>query len=116
MYNSKEQDHQKRRDQEGSYSLYNYLYQYLLSNYEPENLGSSYACEATENLLLKEGIAYNSKGGNQMSNEKVRQTARQAITNFCNNNGKHGNTSKQFGKGQSNSVKTIASALEDLRW
>lgn len=111
MYGTKEQDHQKRRDQEGSYSLYNYLYHYLLDNFEPSSIP-----EGTEDLLVKEGIAYNRKGGKQMTDEEVRKDAKKAVTNFKVNDGKRGDTAHNFGKKQANSYETISSSLADLRW
>jgi hypothetical protein len=115
-YATKQIDHEKRKNQEGSYSLYNYLYHYLLDNYEPETLESSYACEATENLLTKEGIAYARKAGNNTDESFVRSQARQAITNFVNNKGAHGDTGTNFGKCYDNSFDTVKRSIQDLRW
>lgn len=116
MYATKEQDHEKRKNAEGSYSLYNYLYHYLLDNYEPKNLESSYACEATENLLTKEGIAYARKTNNNVDKEFIRGQARNAIVNFCKNKGEHGDTANNLGKRQDNSFKNIVRSMQDLRW
>lgn len=116
MYATRQQDHEKRKNQEGSYSLYNYLYHYLLDNYEPENLESSYACEATENLLTKEGIAYARRANNNTDEKFVRSQAKEAIANFCNNDGKHGDTANNFGKQYNSSFDTVKNALSDLRW
>lgn len=116
MYQTKEQDHQKRAAQEGSYSLYNYLYHYLLDNYEPSQLESSYAAEATEHLLVKEGIAYARKANNNTDPQYVKQVARNAITNFCHNDGKRGDTADNMGKAQDSSFDTIKQSVQDLRW
>lgn len=115
-YASKEQDHQKRRDQEGSYSLYNYMYRYLMDNFEPEQLGDSAAAESAENLLVKEGKAYSIKGGKNVGEDFLRGQARKAVASFCLNNGEHGDTAGNFGKAQSNSFDNVKRAVSDLRW
>ena len=115
-YANQKQDHEKRKNQEGSYSVYNHMYEYLLSNYEPENLESSYTSEAAENILIKIGIAYAKKGGNTTDYNTMKQNARQAIANFVNNNGKHGDTADMFGKAQNNSINSIKQSLQDLKW
>lgn len=115
-YKNKEQDHQKRKDQEGSYSLYNHLYNWLLNNYEPEQLESSYACEAAENLLVDEGKAYCLKGKGKYDESFVRGQARKAIAAFCSNDGEHGDTAGNLGNMQDNSFENIKRTISDLRW
>ncbi len=118
MYKNKEQDHEKRKNQEGSYSVYNYMYRYLMNNHEPKQLGSkpSLALESLENTLVKVGKEYLIKGGNKINDAELKQYARGAITNFINNNGEHGDTANNLGKVQENSLDTIKSTLKDLRW
>lgn len=116
MYNNKQQDHEKRKNQEGSYSLYNYLYHYLLDNFEPENLRSITTRNSVVNLLIKEGKAYCIKGGRQINDSEIKDNVNAAIKNFCLNNGKHGDTAKNLGKQQDNSFNTIKETISDLRW
>lgn len=116
MYKTKEIDHEKRKNQEGSYSLYNHLYHFLLDNFEPQNLDASIAAEAAEKELIKEGKAYCIKGGNAINETELKGAARQAICNFCNNDGSHGDTANNLGKMQSNSFENIKNTISDLRW
>ena len=116
MYNSKKQDHEKRKNQEGSYSVYNYMYHYLLDNFEPSQLEASIACESAERKLVDIGKEYCIKGGNKINEQELVQHARQAITNFCNNDGQHGDTGDNLGKRYDNSFNTIKQSLSDLRW
>lgn len=118
MYKNKQQDHEKRKDQEGSYSVYNYMYRYLMDNYEPEQLDNkpSIALESLEKQLAAEGLDYSLKGGNKITKEELLQHARSAISNFINNKGEHGDTANNLGKGQENSINSIARNLKDLRW
>lgn len=111
MYSTKEQDHEKRRDQEGSYSLYNFVYHYLLDNFEPTmDLGPAHE------LLFREAKAYCIKGGKQVNDDSIRATVKQAIQSFKTNNGKHGDTSHNLGKCQDNQFETIKQSIADLRW
>ena len=118
MYKNKEQDHEKRKNQEGSYSVYNYIYRYLMDNYEPKQLDSkpSIVLESLENELVNIGKEYIIKGGNKINETELKQYARNAITNFINNNGKHGDTANNLGKQQDNSFNTIKKSLMDLKW
>lgn len=113
---SKEQRYQDMKDHNGMYSLYNYMYHYLLDNFEPENLESSFACENAEHLLVKEGKGYNAAGNITMSDSDITQTARKAIRNFCTNNGEKGDPGNNMGKNHSSTFDNIKSALEDHRW
>jgi hypothetical protein len=114
-YLTKEQDYDKRKNREGSYSVYNFMYHYLLSNYEPENLESSFACEAAEFQLVNEGKKYLLKAGIKFNENELKQTARTAITNFCDNDGKHGDSAGNFGHAQENQFKNIKKTISDLR-
>lgn len=110
-YKDKQRDHEKRKNQEGSYSLYNYIYHYLMDNFEPGQV-----TDATHQLLYREAKAYCLKGGKQVSDKEIKSSIEQAISNFNSNNGEHGDTANNLGKAQSNSLNTIKSALSDLRW
>ena len=118
MYKNKEQDHEKRKNQEGSYSVYNEMYRYLMKEYEPKQLDNmpSVALESLEKQLAVIGEEYSLKGGKKIDPKELRHFASGAITNFINNNGEHGDTADRFGKKQENSINTIAKSLCDLRW
>ena len=118
MYATKEQDHEKRKNQEGSYSVYNYMYRYLMNNYEPKQLDSksSIALESLENKLVKIGKEYLIKGGNKIDESELKHYASGAITNFIDNDDKHGDTANNLGKQQDNSFNTIKKSLMDLKW
>lgn len=103
-------------NQNGKYSVYNYLYHFLLDNYEPENLTDPTARQNAKGLLMKEGVAYARKGEGDNSYDTINQAAEEAINNFINNGGKHGDTADNLGKAQSNSFKTIKNTIQDLRW
>ena len=115
-YATKEQDHEKRKNQEGSYSVYNYMYRYLMDNYEPKQLDAmpSMALESLEKQLATVGEEYALKGGSKVDN--IVGIARGAITNFINNNGEHGDTAHNLGKNHKNSIENIARSMKDLRW
>ena len=117
-YANKIEDHQKRRDQEGSYSVYNYIYRYLMDNYEPSQLDSmpSMALESLERKLMDVGKEYQVKGKGKFDEDTLRQCASDAITNFINNNGEHGDTAHNLGKMQDNSFETVKQSISDLRW
>lgn len=111
-YANKKIDHEKRKNQEGSYSLYNHLYHYLLDNYESDH-------NFTDNdkvVLVREGIAYNQKGGQLIDENEIRSTVDDAIEEFKYNKGEHGDTAQNLGKAQSNSFDTIKRSIADLRW
>lgn len=117
-YTTKQQDHEKRKNQEGSYSVYNHMYRYLMANYDPVQLDSkpSIVLESVEKQLVMEGIEYNLEGGVKMDKDELRHLASDAITNFINNDGQRGDTAKNLGKRQENSFKNIARSISDLRW
>lgn len=117
-YATKEIDHEKRRNGEGSYSPYNYMYHYLMDNYEPEQLNNkpSMALESLERKLLAIGKEYCLKIGVKMDDKALASYASGAITNFINNDSEHGDTANNLGKRQENSFNTIKAAISDLRW
>jgi hypothetical protein len=109
-YANKEQDHEKRKNQEGTYSPYGHIYQYLLSNYEP---GYAFT-DADKSLMLDEYVRYCEQGGSDMTHAK--QDIKDAIANFTSNNREHGDTAQNLGNRHENSIKSIASTISDLRW
>lgn len=112
MYN-KSIDYTKRKNQEGSYSLYNHLYNYLLNNYEPSDIRSAND-KRVLNLLLKEGIAYAIKGGKSTNKNYIVSCARKAVSMFISNNGEHGDTANNLGKVHANSFNNIKKSIMDL--
>ena len=72
--------------------------------------------ESVEKNLVNLGREYCTKGGNKCNNQELTQDARSAISNFCNNDGQHGDTAHNLGKQQENSFETIKQSLQDLRW
>lgn len=64
-YASKQQDHEKRKNQEGSYSVYGDMYRFLMKNYDWRQLDNlpADALEALEKTLIVEGEEYSLKGG-----------------------------------------------------
>lgn len=118
MYKNKQEDHEKRKNQEGSYSVYNYMYRYLMDNYESEQLDDkpSIVLECLEKQLAAEGLDYSLKGGNKITREELLQYTRSAISNFINNRGEHGDTTQNLGKEHENSINAIVRNLKDLRW
>lgn len=117
-YATKEQDHEKRKNQDGSYSVYNEMYRFLMKNYDWKQLDnlSSAALESLEKTLVVKGEEYSLKGGNKIEPQTLRQTAGNAITNFINNKGQHGNTGDNFGHKHDNSIRNIARTISDLKW
>ena len=117
-YATKEQDHEKRKNQEGSYSVYGQMYRYLMKNYDWRQLDNlpSAALESLEKTLAVEGEEYALKGGNKVEPSELKKIASDAITNFINNKGEHGDTAHNFGKQHDNSFKNIARTISDLRW
>lgn len=115
-YATKEQDHEKRKNQEGSYSVYGFMYHYLLDNYEPDNLKLDSMKNTAIRELIYEGREYCIEGGNTMSNDELKKEAKKAVDNFVANNGEHGDTAQNLGNQQNNQLDTIKSALQDLRW
>lgn len=118
MYSSKEQDHEKRKNQEGSYSVYNEMYRYLMKEFTPELLDkmASVQLESLEKQLAVVGEEYSLKGGKKIDPKELRHIASGAITNFINNKGEHGDTGDNLGKQQHNSIRNIARTISDLRW
>lgn len=118
-YGTKEQEREKRKNQEGSYSVYNYMYKFLMDNYEPKQLDNlpSMALESLERKLLERGKEYCIKGGNKFDEKELAQYARNAITNFINNNDEVGyKSSYSFGRPQDNSFEVIRDTIKDLKW
>lgn len=111
MYADKEQDHEKRANQEGSYSLYNYMYHYLLDNFEP-----GYVPSAAHMLLFREAKAYCLKGGKHKSDDEIREAIKAAIKAFNENDREHGDTANNLGKKHDSQFEDVKSALKDLRW
>lgn len=109
MYATKEEDHAKRKTGTGSYSPYNYIYHYLLDNFETNQ-------DIPEDLLYKEYVAYCHKCGIKSSNEQIAYDLKKAISNFKKNDGKHGDTAHNLGKQQNSSFDTIKASIGDLRW
>lgn len=109
-YANKEIDHDKRKNQEGSYSPYNHIYSYLMSNYEP---GYRFT-DADKRLMLEEYVRYCMDGGSDMSHAK--DDIVKAISNFKNNNEQHGDTAHNFGKSGGSSFDAIKKTVADLRW
>lgn len=115
MYSTKEQDFQKRKSHEGSYSRYNKLYQYLMSNYEPVQLRDSMQVVNAKDQLYQVGHDYDMQLGKQ-DPEGLAKDIEQAISNFVKNDGQHGNTSHLLGKGNDGHFDNIKRSLADLRW
>lgn len=118
MYATHEQDHEKRKNQEGSYSVYNYMYHYLMDNYEPVQVDNmpSMQLESLEHKLVNLGKEYCLKGGNKADDQELAHSARSAMTNFVANDGQHGDTANNLGKRQDNSFATIRDSISDLKW
>ncbi len=118
MYTTKEQDHKKRMSQEGSYSVYNEMYRFLMKSYDWRQLDNlpSAALESLEKTLAVEGEEYLLKGGNKIEPQELRKIARGAITNFINNKGQHGDTGDNLGHKHDNSIRNIARTISDLKW
>ncbi len=98
------------------YNTYNYMYRYLMDNFEPQQLEASIACEAAEKQLVKEGKKFCVNRGEKYNEDQLVSDAREAITNFVNNKGEHGDTGNNLGKGYNNSFNTIKESISDLRW
>lgn len=118
MAYTKEQDHEKRKNQEGSYSVYNEMYRFLMKNYDWKQLEAlpSAALESLEKTLAVEGEEYSLKGGNKVEPQELKKTASSAIANFINNKGQHGDTGDNFGHKHDNSIRNIARTISDLKW
>lgn len=117
-YANKQQDHEKRKNQEGSYSVYNDMYRFLMKNYDWRQLNNlpSAALESLEKTLAVEGEEYSLKGGNKTEPQELMKIARNAITNFINNKSQHGDTGSNFGHKHDNSIRNIARTISDLKW
>ena len=117
-YANKQQDYEKRKNQEGSYSVYNDMYRFLMKNYDwrqLENLSSA-AIESLEKALAVEGEEYSLKGGNKTEPQELIKIAKNVIVNFINNKGQHGDTGNNLGHKHDNSIRNIARTISDLRW
>ena len=117
-YANKQQDYEKRKNQEGSYSVYNDMYRFLMKNYDwrqLENLSSA-AIESLEKALAVEGEEYSLKGGNKTEPQELIKIAKNVIVNFINNKGQHGDTGDNLGHKHDNSIRNIARTISDLRW
>ena len=117
-YANKQQDYEKRKNQEGSYSVYNDMYRFLMKNYDwrqLENLSSA-AIESLEKALAVEGEEYSRKGGNKTEPQELIKIAKNVIVNFINNKGQHGDTGDNLGHKHDNSIRNIARTISDLRW
>jgi len=115
MYSTKEQDFQKRKAHAGSYSRYNKLYSYLMSEYEPAQLKDPAQCPAIEDILYQVGHDYDMQLGKQ-DPDGLAADIKTAMANFVKNNGKQGNDPHNFGKGNAGRFDNIKRTLEDLRW
>lgn len=109
MYQNKEIDHEKRKTGTGSYSPYNWIYHYLLDNFETNQ-------QIPEDVLQKEYKAYCIKCRIAYSKEQAKHDIDKAITNFRENDGKHGDTAHNLGKKQDSSLDNIKNSISDLRW
>lgn len=110
-YKDKQTDYLKRQNGEGSYSPYNFIYHYLMDNFEP-----SQDLSGIGEVLTEQYKEYCIKHGITLNDESMRNDIKMAVDNFKTNNGKHGDTAHNLGKAQSNSVNTIARTLQDLKW
>lgn len=117
-YATREIDHEKRKNGEGSYSPYNHIYRYLMDNYEPEQIKnmSSDQYISIEQKLIDTGKEYCLKCGQRPGTQSIIDSAKKALNNFVANNGEHGDTAQNLGKTQNNSFNTIRDSLADLRW
>lgn len=116
MYGSKDKERAKRKAQDGSYSMYNHLYHYLMDNFEPSDMEDFSLRDKAFKMLIVEGMNYSISGGKQPSIDAIKYDARKALQNFHNNDGKEGTTSDHLGKAQDNSIGAIRDSLSDLRW
>lgn len=109
MYQNKEIDHEKRKTGTGSYSPYNWIYHFLLDNFETNQ-------QIPKDVLQKEYKAYCIKCRIAYSKEQAKHDIDKAIANFRENNGKHGDTAHNLGKKQDLSLDNIKNSISDLRW
>lgn len=117
-YANKQIDHEKRKNCEGSYSPENYMYRYLMDNYEPQQLNDkpSMALESLERKLVDTAKEYLINAGISYATGDLAPMARSVISRFINNNGEHGDTAHNLGKMQNNSFDTVKESISDLRW
>ena len=118
MYATREEDHEKRKNQEGSYSVYNYMYRYLMDNYEPAQIKTMPSDQyiSIEQKLIDTGKEYCLKGGQKPGVQSIINDARKALNNFVANNGQHDDTAHNLGKRQDNSFATVRDSISDLKW
>lgn len=110
-YATREIDHEKRKNGEGSYSPYNWIYHYLMDNFEPGQVP-----DKADNLLFRECKAYCLKTGVKMDDTQIHDTVDRAKAAFDSNNGARGDVAHNLGKRQENSFDTIKATISDLRW
>lgn len=113
MYATKKEDHAKRMTGTGSYSPYNYIYHYLMDNFEP-----SQDLSAAGELLQREYKAYCIKCGIAYNHNAAINDIKNAISNFKSNNGQHGDTAGNLGKAHegNDSFNNVKQSLQDLHW
>jgi len=116
MYKDKATDHEKRKNEEGSYSLYNHLYNKLLRDYEPANLMNPEFCRTIEAALIGEGKEYAIKGGKDSSDKTVTEAARQAMKNFIANGKKKSGDAEHIGRSQKDTFENIKRTITDLKY
>ena len=116
MYKDKATDHEKRKNEEGSYSLYNHLYNKLLRDYEPSNLMNEQIRRTAEASLIGEGKEYAIKGGKDSSDKTVTEAARKAMAKFIENNKKKSGDAEHIGRGQKETFENIKRTISDLRF
>jgi hypothetical protein len=114
---NKANDFATRQNHTGSYSTYNYLYHYLLDNYEPENLTDPALEKSVHDNLMKLGKGYAAKVGDMPSDQDLCDTACNAIENFKSNNKAKADTGHDLGEPNSNadSFKNIVNTIKSFR-
>lgn len=116
MYKDKATDHEKRKNEEGSYSLYNHLYNKLLRDYEPANLMNEESCRTVEAALIGEGKEYAIKGGKDSSDKTVTEAARKAMENFIKNKKSKSGDAEHLGRSQKDTFENIKRTIADLKY
>lgn len=113
----KQVDFQTRQNHTGSYSTYNYLYHYLLDNYEPDNLTDPALEKQVHDNLMKLGKGYAAKVGEVPDDKTLCDTACNAIANFKNNDKAKADTGHELGEPNSNSdsFKNIVKTIKSFR-
>lgn len=113
----KQVDFQTRQNHTGSYSTYNYLYHYLLDNYEPDNLTDPALEKQVHDNLMKLGKGYAAKAGSTPSDQELCDTACNALENFKHNKRANADTGHPLGETNSNndSFKNIVNTIKSFR-